>query len=122
MIASIRQQKFTLSKEVKYALLYRIQLLKIAREKSALRPLITAAFLSGLSSLVSFEIAYIAGQENYQRVANLSGKLGVGLVALAGLLYLIDMKIKQPPIDLQQDLVDTIQKAHESAQSLISFI
>lgn len=124
IIKSIRKN-FTVSEDIKYALLYRIGLLKIIRAKSITlgNPVKDLSIISVLLSFISFEISFFQWYDNrcVPGDPKLSAKFGIGLLALSSVLGFIDQKT-QKQIDPEQDLLDTMEKADEFAKNTLSSV
>lgn len=118
IVASIRKNNFRLTKKDKYIILYKIGLIKIRRNKVQKRHnlLRDAALISMALSVPCFQIAAIAWYEKIPHVAKLSAKIGAGACLASTLCFLIHKKTEKT-INAQQDLLDTIQKAHQFAQN-----
>lgn len=118
MITSIKQG-FILSKEIRYRLLYLIGLLEEVKEQKKQehyrQTASVAAAISGVCSIFGFQFAFFSWKDSKSSAAQSLAKMGFGFGILSAVCYAVHRKLQ--PTDPQQDLRDTIQKAHIFAQN-----
>ncbi len=89
MIESIREQKYIMSEELKYQIVYRLGLLKFAREKSKLYPdlFLCLGFGTSVLSLVNFEFAMFTWFDGKIKDSLIFAKSGLAHAGLSTLVY-----------------------------------
>lgn len=89
MIESIREQKYTMSEELKYQIVYRLGLLKFAREKSKLYPDLFLCLGLGMSalSLLNFELAMLTWFDGKIKDSLIFAKSGLAHAGLSTLVF-----------------------------------
>lgn len=115
-IDSIKNNDFVLSQDVQYTLLYKVGLLKVANDKFAIRGR-SYIQLSIMLWGISLSMALFASIAHYEHIAWSCSKCATNCALLSALSYIF-YKAIQKAIDPHKDLLDTIEKAHEYAQSM----
>lgn len=89
MIASIREQNYTMSEDLKYQIVYRLGLLKFALEKSKLYPdlFLWLGFGTTVLSLANLEIAIFAWFEGKIKDSLILAKSGLAHAGISAIMY-----------------------------------